>query len=139
MTEELFGVGLNRTQNYNGRSYHGVIKPAMLGQGVFMTKECAEKLVGILKFEYPEAHVVQLSRGDRDAAAATSLEELGENVGMSKLTAAVHQCVIEGFGKQEIVSKVADLLNISDLTSLQVNQALDSSAYAVFPPRKSQD
>src|SRR5258706_15967376 len=105
MNNELFGVALQLSQNYNGRDQYGTIQRVMRGQGVLMTKDCAEKLCRILKHDHPGAHVVPLLRGDRDEMAATSLAELGEAVGLDKLAVVIEQCVVQGFSAEEIILK----------------------------------
>jgi len=103
--EQLYGVAVRLSRNYNGRGYHGEIQETIREQGTLMTRECAEKLCAVLKADYPQAHVVPLLRGDRDAMAATSLAELGEAFCLDKLESVVQQSLIQGFGADEILLK----------------------------------
>jgi hypothetical protein len=113
MQEELFGVGLNLAQNYGGRDQYGQVKRSIAGQGVLMTRECAEKLCAILRHEFPQARIVRLYRGDRDEISAQTLEELGERAGLDKLALVVHQCLNQGFSAEEIAAKCRDTIDLA--------------------------
>jgi hypothetical protein len=114
MSEELYGVAVSWRENYDGRDPNGVLKTTSRFAGVLMTHECAEALCKILKPKYPNVQPVELLRYERDEIAAKSLEELGEAVGLDKLTLVIQQCLNQGFSGNEILLKCKNAVESSE-------------------------
>jgi len=105
--EELYGVclGGNR-QNYAGRDREGRILTTLPGDGRLMTKDCAESLCRVFRSRYPNVHVVELFRGDKDEVVAESLKNLGEHTGIEDLAQIVKECLAQGYSRAEIFATV---------------------------------
>ena len=77
--------------------------------GRLMNRDTAEKLVKLLRPQYPEAQVVELEwseDNEPDGLAATSLKELGEIEPLERLSAAVKQCFASGNSREEVIEAV---------------------------------